>query len=210
MTLGLNKRQAGISLVELLVGMVILGIVTAAIVMVWSVLTDSFAFSTTSAKQREAARETMALLARELRNVQPLAVNSGTPPILKAEANTIEFYTTFHDADAGTPGTQPVKVQYTVKENKDDNSRDALYRTIGTTEVMVVSDVMNVKKDTPLFSYTYFDPGGHLTSAPELEERLTDRIQNIEIQLLIDVDPGRSPTEMKLTTTVQPRNLRST
>jgi type II secretory pathway pseudopilin PulG len=208
MTCRSQKRQAGVSLVELLVGMVILTIVTAAIVMVWFVLQDSFAYSTKSSEQREAARDGIALLSRELRDVQPLAIDSGTPPILVADPYSITFYTTFHEADAENPGAQAVKVRYWIEP---DGDRDALYRTIDNGErQLVVADVMNQTDERPLFQYTYFDSLGQLTTTSELEETSTDRIQNIQIQLIIDLNPGHSPTEMKLTTTVQPRNLRST
>jgi type II secretory pathway pseudopilin PulG len=208
MTCGSRKRQGGVSLVELLVGMIILTIVTAAIVMVWFALQDSFAYSTKSSEQREAARDGIALLSRELRDVQPLAINSGTPPILVASPYGISFYTTFHDADAESPGAQAVKVMYWIEP---DGDHDVLYRTIGDGErQLVVADVMNQTDKRPLFQYTYFDESGQLCTTSELEETSTDRIQNIQIQLIIDVNPGHSPTEMKLTTTVQPRNLRST
>jgi prepilin-type N-terminal cleavage/methylation domain-containing protein len=202
------SRQNGVSLVELLVGMVILTIVTAAIIMVWFVLQDSFSYSTKSSEQREAARDGVTLLARELRDVQPLAINSGTPPILTAGPYRISFYTTFHDADAESPGAQAVKVVYTIEA---DGDRDALYRTIGDGEKrLVVADVMNQQDERPLFQYSYFNAWGQLSTTSELDATMTDRIQNIQIQLIIDVNPGHTPTEMRLTTTVQPRNLRST
>jgi len=196
--------------------MVILTIVTTAIVLVWFALQDSYGYSTNSAKQREAARDGLSLLAREVRDVQPLALGSSTPPILTASPYAISFYTTFHDPEADSPEAASQLVDYAIMADDSDPDRpgrQALKRRIGGEGEdwrIVVSDVMNEEEEQPLFRYSYFDPSGGLQSGTSVDDAYVDRIVNVEIQLLIDLNPGHSPTEMKLTTTVQPRNLRST
>jgi len=216
MTLSRVERQMGVSMIELLVGMVILAVVSTAIIMVWIVLQESFTSSARNSEQREAARDGISLLAREVRDVQPLALDSSTPAILSAQPYSISFYTTFHNEDAGSPSADVDLVQYSIPQDTSDPARpdpDVLYRKIGDGPWrVVVSDVMNRKDGKPLFGYTYFSESGSLTATPvdSVASGLTDRIVNIRVRLIVDVNPGKSPTAMELTTTVQPRNLRST
>jgi hypothetical protein len=203
-------------MVELLVGMVILAVVSTAIIMAWIVLQGSFTYSARSSEQREAARDGISLLAREVRDVQPLALSSSTPAIVSAQPYSISFYTTFHDEDAASATAGVDLVQYSIPLNTSDPDRPdtrTLYRKIGDGPWrVVVSDVMNGKDGKPLFGYTYFTEAGSLTATPvdSVASGLTDRIVNIRVRLIVDLNPGKSPTEMELTTTVQPRNLRST
>lgn len=64
---------------------------------------------------------------------------------------------------------------------------------------------------TPVFSYTYInDESAFVTVQPtdDLGELLRARIVSVTFTLLVDLNPGHSPTHMTFTTTAQLRNQR--
>ena len=77
---------------------------------------------------------------------------------------------------------------------------------------LVVDYVENKQRSEPLFAYSYVDDSGKIPSPlpTQVAGDMTNRIVNIQIRLVVDLNPGHAPTPMTLTTTVQPRNLRST
>ena len=61
-------RQPGLTLIELLTSIVILGIVSTMIITVWFALQDSYAYSVNSDSQQATARDAMARMQREIRD----------------------------------------------------------------------------------------------------------------------------------------------
>ena len=90
------RREAGITLIELLIAMTIMTILSGMIVMGWVSLQRSYAYSTKSADARGTARDTMARMRREIRDAmtQP---SSGLGPIVVAENNHIQIMSAFND-----------------------------------------------------------------------------------------------------------------
>jgi len=208
MRISANRRQAGITLVELMVTMVILGIATTAIVMVWISLQNSFAYSSKSSEQREFTRDAITLVARELRDVRRPTQNSSISAINRANAYDISFYTSFHGTDTASPSPSVQYVQYEIQADGDHHT---LFRQIdGGGWQRVLSYVMNRKRNQPLFTYSYINDSARLESGSAVLGDMTDRIVNIQIRLVVDTNPDHAPAPMTLTTTVQPRNLRST
>jgi prepilin-type N-terminal cleavage/methylation domain-containing protein len=74
-----RRSQAGVTLVELLVAMVILGIVSTMLVTVWISLSNSYAFATKTMTSRATARDALDRMSSELRDAQPLSIPVGTP-----------------------------------------------------------------------------------------------------------------------------------
>src|SRR5450759_687191 len=93
--------QAGLTLVELLIGMTIAGILTTMILMGWFSLQNSYSMSSQSTKQREAARDAMSRIIRELRDAQASDLNN---PLRLANWDEVRFYTSFNDPGSGNAG----------------------------------------------------------------------------------------------------------
>ena len=73
MSLRTHESQTGISLIELLVGMIILSIVTTMIIMTWTSLQNSYSSTVKGAEARNTARDAMERMRREIRDIQPPA-----------------------------------------------------------------------------------------------------------------------------------------
>jgi prepilin-type N-terminal cleavage/methylation domain-containing protein len=196
-----DRGQRGLSLVELLVAMSVLTVVTTMIIVSWSSLMDSFAFSTKSAQARNIARDTMSRMRREIRDavVDPA---TGDGPLVSAAVNHIEFYSAFNDAGGDV---QLVEYWYRVTSPKTGN----ITRRRGSgAEEILAQNIVNVGTNTPVFRYTYIDPSGTPVTSTSAGAADVPRILTVEINILADVNPGRSPLYLDLVSTVQPRNQR--
>lgn len=224
-----RDRRSGISLIELLVSIVVMGILSTMILLVWFTLQSSYASSEQNAFQRDDARQALWRMAAEIRDAQGVG---GGAPVTSASANTIVFTTSFNNAgntnqptDPTAPDTNVHRVRYSYDP---DPSVRTMYRTEDTdfdgsfadeNRAVYLKNVVNGSvasvysaTDTPVFRYSYYDTQGTLRTVNSLTAAGVDTSQllNVQIRLLVDVKPNKSPTYMDLQTTVQPRNaLRS-
>jgi len=217
-------RQTGITLVELLVVMVILGIVTTMILGTWFALQSSFAHTSHASHAREFARDSVTRMTREIRDAQGYG---GKNPIIRADRFVIVFSSTFNQANNSTTGTPPVETAFVYVESasrqsgsiyrvvdKNANGVDDELASVATYPPPVVDDVVNwwkpsVTAKVSLFRYTYFsDQGAFKTVNSMTGVASTARILSVHIRVLVDLNPRRAPVYMDLQTTAQPRNGR--
>jgi len=221
-------RQSGISLIELLVSMVVMGILSTLILMVWFTLQSSYASSEQNAVQRDDARQALWRMAAEIRDAQGVG---GGAPVTSAAANTIVITTSFNNAGNTDQPTDPTATDtnvHRVRYSYNPSTR-RIYRTEDTNfdgsfadkdQVVYLNNVVNCSIPssysegdylyTPIFRYSYYDTGGTLRTVNNMAEAVppvdTSQLLNVQIRLLVDVKPNKSPTYMDLQTTVQPRN----
>jgi hypothetical protein len=123
-TLRTNKRgrggQSGVTLMELLVGMIITTIITTMLLMGYFSLQSSYSYSVNSAEARDLARTGMSRVIREIRSAQTPTdayyVASGfsktsTAGMAKTASNFIAFFSTFNTT-AAMPIVQPRLIVY--------------------------------------------------------------------------------------------------
>ena len=179
----LPAAQSGVSLVELLVSMVILGVITSMILVVWFALQNSFAYSVGASHQREAARDALARMTVAIRGAQNASYDQAgiVPAISVAEGSKIVFNTSYQrsgNADI-TPnsgssannsavveacfvyvdpslGQSDGKIYYVVDRNGNGLS-DELANGSAPQGKVIVSNVVNNAHPASLFTYTYFD-----------------------------------------------------
>jgi prepilin-type N-terminal cleavage/methylation domain-containing protein len=188
--------QDGVTLMELLVAMVIMSVISTMIIVAWVALQNSYAYSVKSDDARDTARDTLSRMRREIRDAMVDA--SGNGPVVLADANHIEIMTAFHD-----PSESVQLVDYTYTQATGQITRR---RGTGTASA-VAKNVVNTAT-TPIFTYGYYDSTGDFVTSTSVSGTDLTRIQTIEIHLLVDLNPGHSPTYMSLESTVQPRNQR--
>lgn len=216
------SSQRGITLVELLIAMVIMGVITTMILGTWFALSSSWAQSTRSTRNTDAARHAVARMALDIRDVQgPTPAMIAADPLKTswsafrlADPYAIQVLTQFNVAGNRAFNSTPHLVEYSVDGTN-------LYRTVdngnyvigsGDAKTLLASDVVNESNGTPLFKYVYANPRGDVTTTTTETVPLATapRIYTVIIHLQIDVNPGHSPKTFDLETTVQPRNLRQT
>lgn len=209
------RSQRGVTLVELLVVMIIMGIVTTMILTTWFSLGRAYSYTSKSSKAREYARDSMARMTREIRDAS-LGPNGAAMFVQGADycgPDKITLYSFFNAPGAETIGATPRLVQFYL-----DNG--TMYRWADTDSAIgldnndrldvLTTNVVNEGNTTDVFSYTVVKPGpnGVPSRLPEPTPSDTSTIVSIDIKLLVDLNPGKSPVFMDLTTSVQPRNLR--
>lgn len=207
-----NDRQAGVTLVELLVIMVIMGVLSTMLVGVWFALTNASAFSSTSSQQQDNAREAVARMSREIRDAQAPAAGNATAFVL-ADPYEIQFYSTFNDADADDPSSVPQLTRFVYKETDSTLHTGGIYRekwdgAAWGSSVLMVNGVVNKAKspNAPIFTYTAFGDSGVYQSDGTTSVPAT-QIVDVTISARVDLNPGHSPNFVTLQTTVQPRNM---
>jgi len=102
-----SRRQEGLTLVELVVGMVILGIVSTMLLMTWFSLSRSYAYSVHSSMAMDYGRQAIARMEREIRDASsaPTSVSEPypDPAIVVAQPYWICFSTTFNNTGNDIP-----------------------------------------------------------------------------------------------------------
>jgi len=106
-----KRSQAGVTLIELLVAIVIAGIVSTMMLTSWFALQRSYANTVTANDNRDNARQAMSRMVREIRDVESQTTTTEAA-VLRARAWWIEFTTTFNTAGNQAPTLAPHLVLY--------------------------------------------------------------------------------------------------
>lgn len=212
MTVPSLRRQHGMTLVELLVAMIIMGVLTTMIIGTWISLTSAYSFTSRSDRQRDFANQAIARMAREVRDAQKVP-GSTTGAFTFAYPNQIRFYSTFNMAGNSDPTSTPRLTRFMLRNGavyRDLAGNDGIFGTGDDVSRLLVKDVVNVSQATDLFRYSAINAttGQMYQSSGETTLVPAARIQTVRILLLVDLNPGKSPNYMDVSTTVEPRNMR--
>jgi Tfp pilus assembly protein PilW len=206
--------QAGTTLMELLVVCLVGSIVTCAMITTWFSLNRSSAMTTSHAQTRDFARDGVARLVREVRDAEALPSQAA---VVEAQPTSIAFTTTFNQAGNEVDSISPRLVRYEVREG-------VLYRDMYAPGITDLASTTALRSDVviphliesgPIFSYTYIDENG--TQRPQIGEDATHEIAGgdnlsrlllVKIRVLVDLNPGKAPNGMYITTEAQLRNQR--
>jgi prepilin-type N-terminal cleavage/methylation domain-containing protein len=207
-----RNQQDGVTLVELLVVLVIMGVVTTMIIGTWVALQQSYAFTTDSTRQRVDTRETMARVIREVRDAQGGADASA---IISAGRDSIEYMTSFNDPGTDNSGVNRLTrltydpVAGTITRTRDTSNDGALGAGDASRVLLqnVVNDTAPGYGQPAVFSYDYYDANGELQKDVESVADPSS-IVSVHVRLLVDLQPGQAPRLMDLRSTAQLRNMR--
>lgn len=221
-----RRRQSGMTLVELLVAMLIMGILSAMIIGGWVTLTKAYSSTSRSNRQRDVANQAIARMAREIRDAQKIPAGTSAA-FVRAYPSEIRFYSTFNTSNAYNPTTPPRLTRFILKANPGTPDVGTIYREFPGDDGLfagddgdtgddishrVVGDVVNLRTgdDDDLFTYHAINPTtGSMYPSQGMEILVpADRIQTVSILLQVDLNPGKSPNYMDIETTVEPRNVR--
>lgn len=195
---------------ELLIVIVIGSIVTGGILMIWFSISRSSAMTTSHAEARDFARDGIARLSREIRDAEAVP---GKQAVQQARPNSIAFTTTFNVTGSEFDTTKPRLVRYVYDDvagclYRDTYADGATYLDPYARRDIVIPHMLN--DGAGLFNYTYVpSDGGSPLPAPEVTDPGNlSRILLVRIHVIVDLDPGKAPNGMDITTQVQVRNQR--
>lgn len=233
-----RKRQEGITLVELLVAMIIMGIISTMLLTVWFSLQKSYANTVTSNEQRDSARQALSRMQAEVRDAQALAASSTQPALVAASPYWIELSTTFNTVGDTNPTQAPHLVLYRLYGDgtiwrftgaaiSHVNTSQALLGSPDDNPAnydpdeqrhgqLILSNVTNYNTaipstSVPLFRYMYYNETGNIQIANSVTNASYNYRANtvaVVIRILEDLNPGHSPTYADLQITAQLRNQR--
>ena len=210
-----RAHQKGMTLVELLVAMTVTVLLSTLIIGSWITLTNAYSFNARSSKQRDVANLAIARMAREIRDAQKPAPTVNA--FAQAYQYEVRFYSTFNEAGADNPSQPPRLTRFVLVDGGNgigtiyrDEAVDSVFGNGDDVRTTLVKDVVNRRQSTDLFTYsaisdttgTMYQSLGVTTLVPPA------KIQTVRIVLFVDLNPGRSPSYMDISTTVEPRNMR--
>ena len=214
------RGQRGITLVELLVAMSIMLVLSTMIVGTWITLTNAYSFTSRSDKQRDFARQAIDRMAREIRDAQQ-PLDGSTTAFTQAYPNEVRFYSTFNTAGAAEPASEPRLTRLVYKVTNAADGVGAVYRefpgydgdfdTPGTMCPNSWSTTSPTMAPAEICSRTgTYDSATNALEHSNGTTTLVDpsRIVEVEITMLVDLNPGKAPNYMDVSTKVQPRNVR--
>lgn len=208
-----HRHESGLSLIELLIAMTILAVVTTMILMSWFALQRSYASTMKSDQARVDAREAATRMVMEIRAAQALpgtAVLAGGWMDTTNNREWIDFWTTFNHPD------ELLLTRYEYRWGTDAKGAvtGSIYRIVDVgsadeQERLVVSNVVNGSAN-PVFRYLSVDAYGTPSASATIptSQALLARVSAVEIHLMVDLNPGKSPSYMDIRTTAQLRNQR--
>jgi prepilin-type N-terminal cleavage/methylation domain-containing protein len=232
---GRLRPQAGLTLVELLVVMAIMGIVTTMLVAGWISLQRASAFTIQTNNARATARDALSRVSNELRDAQPTALPIATPTpayvgklLTNAQPMTATFYSVYNQPGAGedlggatarrltriwldTSGSSPQKTLYWERDVSNNGAfGDPTDRTIILARNVVNAsmpnnDVTPSATYTAVFTYGYRDGSGFHT-ADTIASAYLASVISVQVRLIIDANLDHSPSPIDVTTTVLLRN----
>jgi len=165
--------EAGLTLIEVLVSMIILSIITTGLITVWMNLQRGADFAVAANNSRATARDAISRISSELRAAQPTALPTpqptetampvGQPPITLAGTNEVKFSSAYNIQDADDDGTGVTAIRKTwmyldttgasVQKTlylKRDMDGDGNFDGAGDRTIVLAQNVVNPSISDPL------------------------------------------------------------
>jgi prepilin-type N-terminal cleavage/methylation domain-containing protein len=198
-----KNNTKGFSLAEIVVVIGILGIIMVA---VSGFQRDTFVntkFAMDSLSTTQDSRNILRMMVRELRTSS--SGNDGSYPLISAATSTISFY-----SDVDADGLKD-KVRYYIATT---TLKKGLIKPTGSPLTYVAANEVfstlayNLKNSTSTPLFEYYDNAYAGTSSPLTQPVNISNVRLVKINLIVDVDPNKSPTVRTYTSQVNLRNLK--
>ncbi len=197
------KNNKGFSLAEIVIVVGILGMIMVVIGAFQRDIFVNTKFAQDSLSTTQDSRNILRMMVRELRTSS--SGNDGSYPLISASTSTLSFY-----SDVDADGLKD-KVRYYVATT---TLTKGLIKPTGSPLTYVAANEVfsilayNLKNSssTPLFEY--YDNAYAGTSSPLTQPVVISNVRLVKINLMVDVDPNKSPNVRTYTSQVNLRNLK--
>jgi type IV pilus assembly protein PilW len=178
-------RQAGFTLIEMLIALLILSIVSAVAYGIFASLSKSFTTQDVTAKTQQNLRIGIDFMARDIRMAGLDPLDTANAGIINATSTSFRF-----TADKNMDG------------DVDDSAEDVTYQLTGD-KLQLVDDqgTATLNENITNFGFTYFDTDGAATM-------VTQNIRSVAITLTATTPAGSAkPVERTYNTLIRCRNI---
>jgi prepilin-type N-terminal cleavage/methylation domain-containing protein len=217
-----GRGQAGFTLVEVLTASVLLLVVLAAVYGIWFGLQRTYTFADEDMTAQSEARAALSEMIEFIRTArEPDAGVPGTLDLVIAQAqpNVLICWTDVDRDPSHDLELVRFRVDTATRTLYRDTSEDASDPTFANgASVRLVGSWVSNDDDSPLFTYVGANgaslamaTGADPLNPAEMATYVVDPtlISEVRIDLKVDVVVGDKPEYHELTSTVQPRNLRT-
>ena len=204
-----HDNEAGLSLIELMIAMMLMIVVMGATYGIWNGISRTYAFTEDDLTAQDQARTAMGEMVEFIRTARRPA----TAPTEALKAVIVEGSPThivlWVDADKDVNHDLELvrfRVDTTDRTLWRDQADASCSFSGGTSQRLVTTHVSNTTAD-PLF--TYGDATGAAVATDGAGNVLdVTAIRQVTLDLLVDIYQDQAPVVHRLTSVVQPRNLR--
>lgn len=207
-----SSRQAGFTLIELIVVMVIMGVISFMLIGTWFALQGSFTHSANLLDDDSTARDAISTISAQIRDAQPQTITTpAASPFTAAGPDEIDFYSSWDRPGTASDGTGTATLLltrvylntttdtlYWQQDTNDDRVWDA-----GDTQLVLAQDVVNAA--TPVFTYECLSNGSY-TSASTVATANLGTIVSVTVHLQVAPNTTQTQNPADLQVTVVPRN----
>jgi Tfp pilus assembly protein PilW len=193
----------GFSLAEIVVVVGILGMIMVAVSGFQRDVFVNTKFASDSLSTTQDSRNILRMMVRELRTSS--SGNDGSYPIITAASSSISFY-----SDVDADGLKD-KVRYYIATT---TLKKGLIKPTGSPLTYVAANEVfstlayNLKNSTSTPLFEYYDNAYAGTSSPLTQPVNISNVRLVKINLMVDVDPNKSPNVRTYTSQVNLRNLK--
>ncbi len=197
-----QSKQRGFTLAEVIV---VIALNTMLVIVLTASITSIYkqnAYSFAQAAEIDAARKGLFLWVRDAREMTN--AGDGSFPLREVSDNTLGFYSDIDRDDSVEyveyvlDGTDLYKYTY------NPIGSPPVYDLTDADETVILSEyVQNIDQGQKTFEY--YDSNGVLLSSPQA---MISDIRYITMQIIVNIDPLRSPGEFMLQGSAAPRNLK--
>jgi type II secretory pathway pseudopilin PulG len=196
-----RRFQAGMTLVETVVAIGIYTILILAITGSVTSLYQTNSYALGQANEVDNARRGMTQWNRDAKEMT--TAEDGTFPLVKIEPHVLSYYSDT-DQDDSVEYVQYILASTTLtKYTYNAIGTPATYDFSSPDEAQTLSlFVQNINQGTSTFSY-FDETGAELSSTSPVIN-----VKYIKAQIIVNIDPFRSPGEFMLRSSIAPRNLK--
>ncbi len=197
-----SLQKKGFTLAEVVVVSALFSLLAIALTSVISMLYRTNGYAIAQANEVAHARRGIEASTRDIREMT--FGDEGTYPLVEMSSSSIGFYSDI-DRDDSVEYVRYVLATTTLyKYVYNATGTPPVYSLVTPSETHTISEyVQNKVQATSTFRY--FIEGGVAATATST---VTD-IRFVQINLIINIDPGRSPGEYTLRSSAAPRNLKT-
>lgn len=196
-----RKKQSGFTLVETIMVSAVFGILSIALATIVYQFYQTNAYAIAQSAEVQSASRGVEFLVRDVR--EAALAEDGSYPIVTASTSTLAVYSDVDRDDSVEYVEYRLEGTKLYKDVTSATGSPPSYATTTPDETILVSDhVRNIEQTTPTFRF-------YNSNGTEIDGSNVSNIASIRVEIIVNVDPTKSPGLFTLSSHATLRNLKS-